>query len=353
MSRTDDIQDKTKRKEPEAKKWVVVVGIIVSVFIAYFGFGFYLYSCGVWDVVDSKAIVHRFDFYDEMKGINHEDRIVYFVGDSTVGHAMYPREINLQLEKQGHGDITTYNLVEDGCRIVKRTVEIQNIIDTNPDMVVVGVTYLLGGGLSEDRITLVHNQLDVRDDSLYLFTEKEKEMFTKYPTLTFLKTYLDSAKKKDYWPSSGEFWNYYDMDYNSIKVTSEDLNGDFSSLRRGVSNKEALMKEVSAPKGTWFPTVTAETNRDKEALLYFVKTLQNEDIDVVLINMPLHPLVSERVTDESRQNFYELLNQTGASWYDFERAYDDDFFQDSHHASKYGGMIFAPVMADLIIQEMS
>lgn len=352
MSRTDDILDKTKRKEPEAKKWAVVVGVIVSVLVAYFGFGFYLYSCGVWDVVDSKAIVHRFDFYDEMKMGNHDGRIVYFVGDSTVGHAMYPREINLQLEKQGHGDITTYNLVEDGCRIVKRTVEIQNIIDTKPDMVVVGVTYLLGGGLSEDRITLVHNQLDVRDDSLYLFTDKERDMFNNYPTLTFLKTYLDSAKKKDYW-GSGEFWNYYDMDYNSIKVTSDDLNGDFSSLSRGVTNKDALMTEVSAKTGTWFPIVTSEMNRDKEALLYFVNTLQNEGIEVVLINMPLHPLVSEKITDESRQNFYDLLNQTGAVWYDFEMAYNDEFFQDSHHASKYGGMIFAPVMADLIIQEMS
>ena len=66
MSRTDDILDKTKRKEPEAKKLVVVVGIIVSVFVAYFGFGFYLYGCGVWDVVDSKPTVHRFDFYDEI-----------------------------------------------------------------------------------------------------------------------------------------------------------------------------------------------------------------------------------------------------------------------------------------------
>ena len=193
MSRTDDIIDKTKRKEPEVKKWIVVIGIIVSVLIAYFGFGFYLYSCGVWDVVDSKAIVHRFDFYDEMKNTEHDGKTVYFIGDSTVGHAMYPREINLQLEKQGYGDITTYNLVEDGCRIVKRTVEIQNIIDTNPDMVVIGVTYLLGGGLSEDRITLVHNQLDVRDDSLYLFTDNEKEMFNNYPSLIFLKTYLSSG----------------------------------------------------------------------------------------------------------------------------------------------------------------
>lgn len=352
MSRTDDILDKTKRKEPEAKKLVVVVGIIVSVFVAYFGFGFYLYGCGVWDVVDSKPTVHRFDFYDEMKNMNHEGKVVYFIGDSTVGHAMYPREINLILRQQGYSNVTTYNLVENGDRIIRRVVEIQNIIDTNPDLVYLGVTYNFRGGLADDRTILVHNQLDVRDDSLYLFSDSEKEVFTTYPDFIFLKTYLDSAKTGNYW-GSGEFWNYYDMDYNSIKVTSDDLNGDFSSLSRGVSNKDALIKEVSAKTGAWFPIVTSEMNRDKEALLYFVNTLQNEGIEVVLINMPLHPLVSERITDGSRQNFYDLLNQTGAVWYDFERAYDDDFFQDSHHASKYGGMIFAPVMADLIIQELS
>ena len=34
MSRTDDILDKTKRKEPEAKKWKVVVGIVVGLVLA-------------------------------------------------------------------------------------------------------------------------------------------------------------------------------------------------------------------------------------------------------------------------------------------------------------------------------
>lgn len=46
MSRTDDIIDKTKRKEPEAKKWKVVVGIVVGlvlvfiIFLPFMGMGY-------------------------------------------------------------------------------------------------------------------------------------------------------------------------------------------------------------------------------------------------------------------------------------------------------------------------
>ena len=55
-----------------------------------------------------------------------------------------------------------------------------------------------------------------------------------------------------------------------------------------------------------------------------------------------------------KQIFYGLLNQTGATWYDMERDYDSSFFRDTHHARfDTGALVFAPVMADLIIQELS
>ena len=43
MSRTDDILDKTKRKEPEAKKWKVVVGIVVGLVFVFTVFSPFMY----------------------------------------------------------------------------------------------------------------------------------------------------------------------------------------------------------------------------------------------------------------------------------------------------------------------
>ena len=82
MSRTDDILDKTKRKEPEAKKWKVVVGIVIGlvlVFSVYFGI--YCFA-DVDTYLETKEIVRLYDFYDLKVGEN--ETAVYILGDSFV-----------------------------------------------------------------------------------------------------------------------------------------------------------------------------------------------------------------------------------------------------------------------------
>ena len=70
--------------------------------------------------------------------------------------------------------------------------------------------------------------------------------------------------------------------------------------------------------------------------------------------MPLNPLLSEKITDESRKNFSEFLNQTGVVWYDYEYLFGEEYFADTHHMwSIHGRDNFSPFMADLIIQELS
>ena len=115
---------------------------------------------------------------------------------------------------------------------------------------------------------------------------------------------------------------------------------------------DELRKQADDPADKWRPVVPAEMTRHKQALIYNVRSLQDAGIPVVLINMPLHPLFSEKITDESRKNFFTLLNETGAKWYDMEYAYDAEYFRDSHHASLEGGTFFSRDMADLIITEV-
>ena len=69
--------------------------------------------------------------------------------------------------------------------------------------------------------------------------------------------------------------------------------------------------------------------------------------------MPLHPLISAEIDEESRENYFEFLNQTGVTWVDMENLFGDEYFYDSHHATWIGTQLITPVMADLIIQEMS
>ena len=84
MSRTDDIIDKTKRKEPEAKKWKVVVGIVVGLFVGC------LLFCGIWGYVvdpfideylqNKKDVVAIYDFLE--LNVGEEETAVYNVMES-------------------------------------------------------------------------------------------------------------------------------------------------------------------------------------------------------------------------------------------------------------------------------
>ena len=66
MSRTDDIIDKTKRKEPETKKWKVVVGIVVGLIIGcvlFYGL-FVSTESIVKNHYNTLDIAILYDFYD-------------------------------------------------------------------------------------------------------------------------------------------------------------------------------------------------------------------------------------------------------------------------------------------------
>ena len=89
------------------------------------------------------------------------------------------------------------------------------------------------------------------------------------------------------------------------------------------------------------------------ALEYLCTQLGAEGIPVVLVSLPLHPLHSEKVTDEARSNYHQYLNSTGYVWYDLENGYKSTLFRDHAHMSFDGAKAIAPAYADIIIQELS
>ncbi|HJJ41694.1 MAG TPA: hypothetical protein O0W90_00055, partial [Methanocorpusculum sp.] len=230
-----------------------------------------------------------------------------------------------------------------------RSLEIQKIIDSKPSLIIYGVTYRSITDESSDssfleRVNLVHSRLDVREDSYFLFTNDELKMITTGPSFLYNKTFFRSALKDKLFGK--------DDKTNKINYKIDPYGDNHRKYWGNLSDNSQIIRFSNDPHNKWRPIVTNESTIYKEALIYNVKTLQDAGIPVIIINMPIHPLFSEKITDESRQNFFDLLNQTGAVWYDMERDYGDEFFYDSHHASFYGAHQFAPVMADLIIEQV-
>lgn len=331
-------------KEGDVPRSTVVVCVLTGVLIAVglFVAGMYAAEPIIDDYLnETKEIIHLYDFYD--LSIGEDQTAVYFIGSSIIGCSIYPPYINQNLSIQGY-NITAYNLIVSSDTPVRRSVEIQKIIDSSPSLVVFGVTYRSvtdETAWPDERVILVHDRLDVRDDARQLYSTDE---------WNDLKTECTPNYKKKFLPS---VLSYSPLVSDSTHDYLHDPYGLPKRLHLGsTKNLEKMLEEANDPTDIWHPFVTNESTRYKQALIYNVQTLQNAGIPVVLINMPLHPLTSEKITNESRQNFFQLLNETGAKWYDMEFGCGDEYFYDSHHMTFYGATQFAPRMAELIISEV-
>lgn len=346
MSKIEDLLNKTVRIDNEIKRGVVVSGIAIGLCLTIGCFFCILYLADVGGYLqDNKQIIHLYDFYDQKVGEN--ETAIFFFGSSVVGYDIYPPAINSIIKKK-YPNITVYDLAVDGDLPIERALEIQKIINAKPSLVILGITSRSVTVDTNDaqffeRTKPVYSRLDIRDDSLWLYTEDEKMYFTPMSDLEKIK-YLRSAIK---YKITGQT-PYGAMNYSIDPYGGEKLRARVSLLKNG----NAIIADANDPNNGWHRVVTNESTRNGDALIYIVKTLQDEGIPVIILNMPIHPLHSEKITDESRANFYELLNKLGVLWYDLERDYGDEFFRDSIHANFEGSLKFAPRMADLIIEQV-
>lgn len=341
----DRLIEKTTEKDG-VKKWKVIVGIVVGLVLAGGMFGVLFWFADVDEyLVSSKDILSLYHFYDAHQPEGDE---VYFVGSSIVGAGIYAPKIDDYLNDLGY-NVTTYNLKIDSDTPLQRALHIPEIINLHPSCVVYGVSYrsitsVQSSGdvvWNSDNAALIGNRVVIDDELRMLLSESEVDdiMSTDF---YFKKKFIKSALLYKLKNKDSDYVNY-----------ERDPYGRNDNSKSTPGNIEKITSDAKNPNHNWRPIITNESTRHKDALIYNVKELQDAGISVILVNMPLHPLVSEEITDESRQNFYDLLNETGAKWYDYEFLLDGEYFSDTHHMTFDGALEFAPVMADLIIQEMS
>lgn len=334
MTKIDDVLEKMTA-DSETKKWKVAVGIIVGLlipFVIYFGVLFisepvineYLTEVSPHPA----ATLYAYSIYDNQSA-NYSDS-VFFMGSSIVGAGFKIPKIYPYLNNSSFNYVDIYNLQMPMDTPLMRSLEMQKIIDAKPSLVIFGITYrdVMDVTWHNDRTVLVYDHLNVRNDSLYLYNSNELHDINAAPNPDYKKTYLLSA------------WN------NKLGLSLIQASPKLSldGLRNQANTSSYLV---------WHPEITNESTRYKEALLYNVNTLLGAGIDVVIVNMPISPILSNLISDSTRQNYFDLLNETGANWYNMETDYGYDFFNDLMHASEYGSDLFAPVVADLIIQELS
>lgn len=187
-------------KEGGVPRSTVVVCVLAGVLIAVG-----LFVAGMWaiePVVDPivqnyvqnvKEAPVAYNFYDSKIGL--KEQAIYFVGSSIVADAIYPDEISEILEQNDYTNLSLYILHMGGDTPLRRVPEIQKMIDSSPSLVIYGVTYrsVTDPEWVDERVTLVHDQLDIRPDSLHLFTKKELQDMEYDPDPFYMRKFWQSS----------------------------------------------------------------------------------------------------------------------------------------------------------------
>lgn len=344
----DRLIEKTTEKDG-VKKWKVVVGIVVGLVLACGLFvGGYIITDPISDsYLKSKSIVQHSEFYKSQTSSDHSS--VYFIGSSVIGTAVYSPLIDSMLSDRGY-DIETYNL-HLGADIPRiRAMEIDWIIESNPSLVVYGITYydITREDVWYDHVAYSPNSPLVNDNLTQFYSCDELNQFAKRNyfskkgyILKGLPTYLTSTLNPD---------SYHDKVLLSIKegYSPETLRNN-ELYHKDINEIQTAARDV-------YSVMTLDSDSAKyngAALIYNIKKLTDANIPVILVSMPIHPIVYDALPQSTISDYHLLLNQTGNNWINTETIFDDSCFYDQFHKTWHGCQVFSELMADIIIQEMS
>ena len=98
-------------------------------------------------------------------------------------------------------------------------------------------------------------------------------------------------------------------------------------------------------------TFPRENNRQKTALTYFVRELQDGGTKVAIVIMPLNPLLEPTVNETNSQGMREFLNTLGVPVVDLESAYGRSDFIDFVHMNSAGREEFSRTLAEDILPD--
>lgn len=369
MSRTDDILEKTKREEPDAKKWKVIVGIVVGLVLAcglFCGCYYIILAPIVDSYIADKPISHLYDFYDLNVGEN--ETAIYFLGNSQIGADVYIPLVQKELDERGYSDLRVYNIYRDSDNPVRRLSHIEDIVESKPSLVIYGVSswiFTRDGGWVDEDVILVKDRLNLNSSADYLYSQDEQDdLYSETSTPMYMKKFLSSAITTQL-PKilSGSLQTLDPITYTT-NVTWEPWEDDEKRTRYSNTfgvNGEDLLEYVeltethantSRNKISLYPFVGEET-RKLLAFEYMLKRFDDEGIPVVLVIMPEHSILNENTPIESETNLRNYVNNTGLPWYDLEKKYGDEIMADLTHVHWDGAVTLAPVWADIVIQEMS
>ena len=283
------------------------------------------------------------NFYDEKNRNEHNS--VYLIGSSQIVEGIDAYIVEDYLEKMNHS-FHVYNLGITGDSPLRRVTELNYIIGSKPELIIISLNYnglLNRTEIPESRLKLVSGRIELDNYSEELFSNEQVQLIQQHESP--IEQYIYKRKF-----ASESLTNLF---FSRIFIKNNNQGNNFKNPHVYTRNKtqEELLESIDSDMLERWTTVTSDDNPEKRALVYTIRKLKENDINVIVINMPLNPLLSERTPNSTRNNYFDLLNNTGVKYYDFEMKYASDNFIDMTHMNALGRKKMSEEIATLILKE--
>lgn len=328
----------------------IILVLLATIIISVIANGLFLHLFVKPYLDESNRVVNIFNLYRTLE--DDPQRRIFFIGSSQIEADIDCNLIDKLINGHGNGysktdsniNVQTYNLGYPADTPLRRLTEVASMSECRPGMIIIGLTYYAVNdtsfNISADDLVLVSRDMQLDNYSRSLFSTDEIELIDMNPI------YREFYQRKFIVPSILNLLRVSETSEQeaakNFKVQpafSENLTYDLLLIRIN-NSRDTLDKYVVSPR----------ENNQKLALNQTLRLLHSKGISVVIINMPLNPLLSDKISNDTRRNYFSYLNLTKSSYYDYERRYGPQCFSDLTHLNYLGRKAFSEDMAKLITE---
>ena len=286
-----------------------------------------------------------FEFYEKQQDSNS----IYYLGPSSV-----KEDINADLIQTQTPFYSHFNLGNPASTPVRRFVELEEIIDSKPSIVVFGVSYtsfsgkwlfphdqyaLISPYANEEAISFLYNETQkklIGMSKLQLSVYKRKFIFPATENIFNRLRYLLLRTKRPY------YYGKYNNDFKSEGIllqTEKSIDEDFYDSLKEKTNFEEY-------------EVTAEGNIEKISFEIMIERFLDNNIKVIILRMPLNPELLKEINEQNKinmNNYLEIISKTyNLEILDYESVYAKEYFYDGHHLNKNGKQKFSEELSQVL-----
>lgn len=294
---------------------------------------------------ETNRIVNIFNLYRNLEDTPQEK--IFIIGSSQIQAGIDGNLIEKLVEKNedkmtSNSNAQVYNLGYPADTPLRRLTEVARLSACRPRMVIIGLTYYAlndsSFNISADDLALVSADIQLDDYSRSLFNAEEISLIDISPL--YLKCYqrrfivpslLNLLKKGE--TSDGDIAK----NFKALPMNGENLTHELLLIR--LNNSRDMLDKYAVRPGE---------NIQKLAMNYTIQLLHSQGFSVVIVNMPLNPVLSLKISEDTRRNYFSFLNSTGTDYYDFERRYASQCFSDLTHLNFQGRKELSEDMAKII-----